>query len=130
MLLVGKNCTLWVLKSFLHVAVFHEKIKTRSKQGIIILLLFLDNGVVMSPKCQKFVLLLFTCSKICLERYKIWDKFCDSFQGSLLLGPLTCTAPSPFPAPLGTKRTNGSQRIKNIKTKLPLFVTPEKPWQV
>lgn len=119
-----------VLKSFLHVAVFHEKIKTRSKQGIIILLLFLDNGVVMSPKCQKFVLLLFTCSKICLERYKIWDKFCDSFQGSLLLGPLTCTAPSPCPAPLGTKRAQSTQRIKNIKTKLPLFVTPEKRWQV
>ena len=107
-----------VLKSFLHVAVFHEKIKTRSKQGIIILLLFLDNGVVMSPKCQKFVLLLFTCSKICLERYKIWDKFCDSFQGSLLLGPLTCTAPSPFPAPsVGYQKSPKHPKDKKHKNK-------------
>ena len=48
--------------------------RNRSK---IILLLFLDNGVIMSPKRRNFVLLLFTCLKICLKHYKILDKFWD-----------------------------------------------------
>ena len=136
-LLVGKNCTLWVLQSFLHVVVFHEKIKTRNRSKII-LLLFLDNGVVMSPKCRNFVQLLFTCLKICLERYKILDKFCDSFQCSLLAWAsyLHCTISLPCPLgyqksprhPKNKKHKNKAASLRhNGKTMASLNVLPRRP---
>ena len=63
--------------------------RNRSK---IILLLFLDNGVIMSPKRRNFVSLLFTCLKICFKHYKILDKFCDlelSFDHKTMKGQVS-----------------------------------------
>ena len=71
----------------------------------------------MSPKCQNFVSLLFTCLKICLEHYKILDKFCDSFQGSLLAWAsyLDCTIS--LPCPLGHQKSPKHPKDKKHKNK-------------
>ena len=97
-----------------------NKITTRNRSKTI-LLLFLDNGVVVSLKCRNFVSLLFTCLQICLEYYNILDKFCDSFQGSLLAWAsyLHCTIP--LPCPLGYQKSPRHPKNKKHKNKAASF---------